>query len=242
MEGLDLAQALWLLRRRWWIVLGLPLALLAFSLAFGRKPARAYQVSLAFAVDIPREMIVEGSDEGSAAKVAEAIVDDFARILSRDIFADAIATRLGGGIGVAPGEIASALSADDKHRIVELTVTRGLPAKATYEKVEETLRSLEAIAFAVVDELEENGGRWIASLGEDGVALTLIDRPDRPAGPLPLSMRDRLDLPLRLGLALMAGIGIAFGLHALDPRLRGESEACRLAGAEVMGRIPKVKS
>jgi capsular polysaccharide biosynthesis protein len=239
MEGMDLRQAFRLLRRRWWILLGLPATVLAISLALGNKPARSYQVGLAFAIDIPREMIVEGSDEGTAAKVAEAIVDDFARILSRDVFAEAIETRLGDEIGVTPGEIASALSADDKHRIVELTVTRGLPAEAPPAEVEANLQSLETIALAVVDELEENGGRWIASLGEVGVALTLIDRPERPAGPLPLSLRDRLDLPLRLGLALMAGIGLSVGLHALDPKLRGEAEARRLAGAEVLGRIPK---
>lgn len=232
-DGISLVELLRVLRRRWWWVLGLPAAVLALSL-LTLKPAPAqYQARLAFAVDVPRSAIVIGSDEGTAAKIGEALVDDISRLIPRDVFAAAVARRLPEGMEVTAGELAADTSATDRHRVSDITVTRRLPPGADAAAFQ---AELAAIAQAVVAELEENAGDWFARLGEDDVRLTVVDSPDVVVvAPGP---RERLELPLRVLLALAVGVALALLLHALDPRLYTAEEAGRAAGAPVLGWLP----
>ncbi len=228
------AAELWrVLRRRWWLWVGLPVVVLVLSLATARPQPVQYQARLAFAVDIPPSAIVAGSDEGTAAKIGEALVDDISRIIPRDVFAAAVARRVAPGIAVTPGELASETSATDRHRVADVTVTRALPAGADAAAFQASWRRWPQ---AVVAELEENGGQWFARLGEDQVALTVVDAPDVTV--LPPGLRQRLELPLRVLLALLAGLGLALALHAVDPRLYTDTEARRAAGAPVVGWLP----
>jgi hypothetical protein len=231
--GLELAELARILRRRLWLVLGLPAAVLVLSLATRQAPATQLQARLAFAVDVPRSAIVMGSDEGTAAKIGEALVDDISRMVGRDVFAAAVAGRLPAGMRVQPGELASDTSATDRHRVADVTVTRSVPPGGDVARAR---AELEAIAGAVVAELDENAAAWFARLGEDDVRLTVIDRPD--VAELPASLRARLELPFRLLLALAVGIGLALVLHALDPRLYTALEARAAAGAPVVGWLP----
>jgi len=231
------AEALAVLRRRARLLVGLPVLVALLSVATLRPAPPVYQARLAFAVDIPRSAIVVGSDEGTAAKIGEAIIDDFSRIVPGDVFAEAVAARLPPGTEISPGEIASSLSATDRHRIADVTVTRAAPAGADAAAIAALSLEMEAVAQAVVTELEENSAAWFARLGEDEVALTIVDRPDVTR--VAPSVRERVELPLRVILALVVAIGLAFGLHALDPRLHDADEAASLVGAPVIGRIPR---
>lgn len=233
-----LSEVLVILRRRWWLVLGLPALTLLVSWLTLAPPPPVYQVRLAFAVDIPRSARVPGSDDdATTAKIGEALIDDIARIIPGDVFAAAVAARLPEGMAVTAGEIAGELSADDRHRVAGVSVTRAAPPGAGPAELAALRAELEAVAEAVLAELAENGSQWFARLGEDEVTITIVDRPD-PAAPLPPSLRARLELPLRTALALVLGIGLAFLLHALDPRLHTAEEAARAAGAPVVGRVP----
>jgi capsular polysaccharide biosynthesis protein len=51
-------------------------------------------------------------------------------------------------------------------------------------------------------------------------------------------LREQLDLPLRLLLALAAGIALAFLADYLDDRVRGREDVERM-GLRVVGEIPK---
>lgn len=232
-EALTVAELGQVLRRRWWLWAGLPLLVLVLSLATAKPPPPQYQARLAFAVDIPRSAIVIGSDEGTAAKIGEALVDDISRIIPRDVFAAAVAQRLPSGRRVSPGELAAETSATDRHRVADVTVTRTLPPDGDAAALQ---AELAAVAAALVAELEENGSQWFARLGEDEVALTIVDAPDVTR--LPLGIRQRLELPLRVLLAWLIGVGLALLLHALDPRLYTDAEARRAAGAPVVGWLP----
>lgn len=231
----DLAGA-WLgIRRRWWIVLGLPALVLVLSLAARQPNPPVYQARVTLAVDIPAEALVPGSDEGTAAKIGEALIDDLSRIISGDVFAGAVAERLD-GVTVSPGEVASSLSATDRHRIVDVTVTRSAPVRATPAELAQLEQELIAIAEAVVVELEQNGTEWFARLGEKSVSLTVVDRPK--ASVLPAPLVQRLELPLRVGLALLLGAAAATTLHVLDPRLYTREQAEAFTGARVLGSVP----
>jgi len=228
----DLARGL---RRRWMLIVGLPLAVLVLSIALAPPPPVRLQARLSFAIDVPASALVEGSDEGSAAKVGEALIDDMSRIIRGDRFAAAVAARLGGA-GVAPGEAEGSLSADDRHRVADVTVTRTVPAPADAAARAAVEAELAAIARAVVAELEENGAAWFARLGADEVALTIVDGPRVDV--LPATLRERLDGPLRVLLAALTALGIAGALHALDRRLYAADEVERALGLPVVGIIP----
>lgn len=232
--GLGVAELARILRRRWGWVLGLPLVVLLFSLATARAAPTVYQARLAFAVDVPRSALVPGSEEGGAAKIGEALVDDISRIIPRDVFALAVTRRLPAGGAVSPGELAAETSATDRHRVADVTVTRALPPGRDPRAF---AAELERVARAVVAELEENAGQWFARLGADDVVLTIVDAPDVVT--LAPSLRERLDLPLRLLAALALGVAIALGLHALDARLYTDAEARAAAGAPVLGWLPR---
>jgi hypothetical protein len=237
------------LRRRWWLIVGLPLLVAVLSVATAKAPPTQYQARLSFAVDIPRSAIVIGSDEGTAAKIGEALIDDLSRMIGGDMFAYAVATHLPAGTRVNPGEIASSLSATDRHRIADVTVTRALSTSeaggrlvgAGGQERDEVAQQLQgdllAIAMAVVTELERNGNQWFARLGEDQVQLTIIDLPKVSALPPPL--RTRLEIPLRVALALIVAVGLAVLWQVLDPRLYTDAEAAAMAGAPVVGHIPR---
>jgi capsular polysaccharide biosynthesis protein len=196
------------------------------------------EARLRFAVDVPKSAIVEGSDEGSGAKVGAALIDDIARVIPSEAFAEAVAQRLPDGIDVAPGEIASELSATDRHRIADVWVRRTVPAgNEMGSPIRVAQEQLAAVAEKVVEELEENGSVWFARLGEDDIALAVIDGPNVTI--VPATVRTRLDLPLRVALALVVGVGLAFLLHAVDRRLYTASEAATASGVAVVGRIPR---
>lgn len=234
--GLDLLDLGRGLRRRWWIVLGLPLLVGLLSLATYEPPPPRYQARLSFAVDLPASALQPGSDEGTAAKVGEALIDDMSRLVAGDRFAEAVQARLPEGVRLAPGESASSLSADDRHRVSDVTVTRSAAPDASAAERAALAVDLGLISEAIVAELEENAGTWFARLGADEVRLTIVDGPRVDA--LPPSARERLEIPLRLGLGLLLGLGLAAGLHLADPRLYDGRAAARATGAAVLGRVP----
>lgn len=233
-QPLSAASLLAGLRRRLALVVGLPLAVAIASLALDRAPAERLQAQLSFAIDIPASALVAGSDEGSAAKVGEALIDDISRIIRGDRFAAAVQARLD-GVDVVPGESASSLSADDRHRVADVTVTRmvagGPDGRARAEA------ELMAIAEAVVAELEANGDAWFARLGADDVALTIVDGPRVVAlGP---TLRERLALPLRGLLSALVALGMAGGLHLADRRLYAAREVEHVLMLPVLAQIPR---
>lgn len=236
---MDVREAATILKRRWWLVIGLPVIVALISLLAPGEETVTVEARLRFAIDIPRSVIVEGSDEGTAAKIGAALIDDIARVIPSEAFAAAVAGRLPDGVDVSAGEIASELSATDRHRIADVWVRRTVPAESLASPDTDPRGPISLVAEKVVEELEENGTGWFARLGEDDIALTVIDGPS--VFVVQPSLRTRLDLPLRVALALVVGIGLAFLLHALDPRLYTGSEAVAASRAAVVGRIPRAK-
>lgn len=225
------------LRRQAVLVFGLPLLVGLGYRWFGPSPAVTYQARLAVAVDIPRSAIVVGSDEGTAAKIGEALIDDLSRMIGGDVFAAAVAKHLPPAVSVQRGEIASALAATDRHRITDITVTRQAPADLTPEREQQLRDDLLAIAQAVVKELNTNGAAWFARLGEDAVILTVVDSPKVTV--LPPSLRQRLDFPLRVLLATLIGLGLAALREVTDVTIRTAQVAREVVAAPVLGCIPR---
>jgi capsular polysaccharide biosynthesis protein len=235
-DSLDVRELLTVVRRRWWLVAGLPLLVGVIHILTRGPGVQRWQAQAAFLIDVPPEAVVPGTDT-SAAAVADDLADDLSHVVGRDVFVEALNRRLPPGMQVGEGEIATHVSSDVQHRVIELRVTRELPAGASSREIGETGRALEQIALAAVDELGARRLGWFARLGERGAQVTLVDRPDVVA--LVPTLGQRLGLALRVGLALLTALGLASLWHYFDDRLYSAEETGRVLGLPVLACVPR---
>jgi hypothetical protein len=88
-------------------------------------------------------------------------------------------------------------------------------------------------AAAVLTEENEKG---LPQLGGETAALVQLDEPI--INPVSAGLFDQLQLPIRVVLAIAAGLGLAFLIDYLDPTVR-ERKELEAMGLPVMGEIPK---
>ncbi|MCA9977966.1 MAG: hypothetical protein KC413_19530, partial [Anaerolineales bacterium] len=84
--------------------------------------------------------------------------------------------------------------------------------------------------------LIEQNSTALPQLGGETAVVVQQDLP--VVNQIPAGIRSQLDLPLRILLALGAGIGLAFLVEYLDPTIRERDEIAKL-GLPIMGEIPK---
>lgn len=225
---MELRQYWRIIRRRLWIVLLLPLLVLVASLALRRPAPPVFQASLRMTVDVPPLPVTEGMDFDprlTAAQASEYLVDDFSLLVTSQAFAADVSARLAEqGIAIAPGSIRASAASQKVHRITTLWITRGNPDEAA------------VIAQAAAEALKEDSARYFARLGTSSAQLHLIDPPTVVAlGP---GLRQKVDIPLRVLLALIAALGLVFLLDYLDDSVRDVAEVEAL-GLMVLGEVPR---
>jgi capsular polysaccharide biosynthesis protein len=211
--------------RHLWVVILLPLIALLSGLLVYRPPTPLYQASMRFTIGVqPQyEKEVDPSDALYYSELAsEYIADDFSEVVKSEAFAQDVSARLE-GITISPGIIAGSTAAAKQHRILTMIIT--------WPNAEE----LEAIAQAAIAALEQENAKYFAQLGAAGAQVYVIDPPKVISLGVPL--KERLDLPIRVLLGLIAGVGLAFLLDYLDTSLRSAEEVRQL-GIEVLGEIP----
>lgn len=227
MELRRYAEIVW---RRAWIILGLVILTAAFSLLFGAgKAAPVYQASMRVAIGLKPEERgpnVYTYDRYYTWLTSEYLVDSFAEVVKSQAFAQDVSARLaaaGQPLQIPAGAIQGSTVAEQVHRILTIRITWSDEAQ------------LRAISEAAIAALKENNARYFAQLGTAGADVYVLDAPTFAAiGP---GLREKLDLPLRLFLALLAGVGLAFLLDYLDLSVRSADELEAL-GLPVLGRIP----
>ena len=219
-----------IIRRRWWLPVGLALAVLALTLVVQRpwqwRPP-AYSAAMRFNVGIKPERIpgVYTFDRYYTMLTSEYLVDDLGEIVRSQAFAQEVSRRLEGqGIAVPPGAIGASTQPGKLHRILTVNVNWG-------DEVQ-----LRAIADAIAATLTESSAEFFGQFSAEEADIRLID-------PAVISMvgrpaREQLDLPLRVLLALAAGVGLAFLLHYLDDSVQDRSDLEAL-GIAILGEIPR---
>lgn len=226
------------LRRYWhivwkrvWIVALLLLLTLAVSL-IGRGPAPApvYQARLRVTIGLtPEERgpTTYTYDRYYTWLTSEYIVDSFSEVVKSEAFAADVSRHLAQGdtpLQIPAGAIQGSTVSEQVHRILTITITWPDPEQ------------LRAIADAAVRALEEENAKYFTQLGTEGATVNVIDSPAiAPVGP---GLRERLDLPIRLLLALIAGVALAFLLDYLDASVRGR-EDLESIGLPLLGQIPR---
>jgi capsular polysaccharide biosynthesis protein len=212
--------------RRWWLVAGLLLIVGAVSLVtYDWDPEPLYTASFRMNVGLEPVPPADASykyDPLDVWMASEYFMDDLASAVRAADFARRVAARM---------------SKDDVHlagMFGSSTQYRVLTVSVVWWDAEE----LAQIANAAVAVLQEEAGELVGPLGQARPVLRLIDPP--VAVPVGHSLRDKLDMPIRIGLALVAGVAGAFLLDYLDATVRDREELEAL-GIPVLAQIPRRK-
>lgn len=227
---MELKQYWQIIWKRAWIPALLLVVVAVASLLTGQTPPPTYSTTMRFTVGVkPQELPDQYTyDSYYAWLSSEYLADDMTAIVSSQAFAVDVNRRLaemGSSVQIPPGSISGVTIAEKQHRILRLNLSWGSAA------------GLSDIAQAVVRVMEEDSPKYLTQLGTPGALINVIDEPAPPTANPP-SLTQRLNLPVRLLLALAAGLALTFLLDYLDDTVRGRSELEAL-DIPVLAEVPK---
>jgi capsular polysaccharide biosynthesis protein len=227
MELKQYAQIVW---KRIWVPVALVIVVGVVSLVMASPQTGSYSSSMRFTVGVqPQELPAEFTyDSYYAWLSSEYLVDDMTALVGSQAFADDVNQRLqemNSPVQIPPDNIGGVTIGGKQHRILSLTVTWPNHAE------------LADITNAIVKVMEEDSTDYLAQLGTRGALIQVIDPPSRPVQNPP-SLTQRLDIPVRLLLALVVGIALTYLLDYLDDSIRGKAEL-EAMGIAVLAEIPK---
>lgn len=207
--------------RRWWLIAALLIIVLVVSLVTLDKPAPVYVATMRFAIGIEGDepvSVVSGDGRSDAWLASEYLADDLSEVLKGGDFASGITRQV--GFDVPAGTI----FASREHRIMTVSIT-------WHDRDQ-----VQAIAEAVGATVKDGGAEYFPQLLGVEAQAVLIDGP--AIGQTGRSLKEKLDLPIRLFVALVAGVALAFLWDHLDDTVRDRDEAMAL-GIPVLGEIPR---
>jgi len=223
---MELIQYWSIVRKRWWLPMALLLIVGVLSaVTYNWSPPKVYATTFRFNVGLapspppdadyvynPRDIWVS----------SEYLMDDLAAAVRGADFATRVSARL----DEPSVNLAGRFGAATEHRVLTVSATWG------------DREQLVHIARAAVAVLNEEAQDLVGPLGQSQPVLRLIDPP--VVVPVGRSLKDKLDIPIRLGLALLAGVGGAFLLHYLDATVHSATDL-EAMGIEVLGHIPRTR-
>jgi len=220
-------KAYWhIILRRWWIIVILVVVVFAASLVLAPRPTTTYTAVLKFTVGIGTAPLTSPYYYSPYYDVltSEYLTDDFAALVKSGLFAQDVSSCV--GQNVSAGLIQGIANTSKEHRILTLALSGGDEKQVT------------AIANCAAKVLREESAKYFAVLRVNGASFQLIEGPAITA--TTAGVRERIDLPIRLLLAAVAGIALAFLIDYLDDSVRGAHEVEQL-GLTVLGEIPRAK-
>ncbi|HEY1011796.1 MAG TPA: hypothetical protein VGE07_03770 [Herpetosiphonaceae bacterium] len=230
---MELRRYLTIIRRAWWIAVGVPLLVLAISLPGFRPDPQRYRAAARIAVTQaaiqPRDTQEEFPDLNSdhSWQAAQYIVDDLPAIIKSVTFANDVSAWIKSqlGLDVAPELIRASFEVEREHRILSMIIT----APSEQEAV--------AIGQGAIAVIQQNGLRYWDRAASGGLAVGVLEMP-HAAGPLSRWPQPVTRLALRLLLALAAGVGLTFLYHYLDRTVRERADLDTL-DVPLLATIPR---
>jgi capsular polysaccharide biosynthesis protein len=218
---MELRQYWRIIWRRWWLIVALVGIILIISWITYQEPEPVYVATMRFAIGIEgSEPVNATSGEGrsDAWLASEYLADDLSEVLKGGDFAAGVSDRLGFDVP------AGAIFASREHRIMTVNITW---------RDRDQLQSIAEVVGATV---EDGGAEYFPQLVGVEAKAVLIDGPG--IGLVGRSLKDKLDLPIRLFIALVAGVALAFLWDYLDDTVRDRTDLEAL-GVELLGEIPR---
>jgi protein tyrosine kinase modulator len=218
---MELRQYWRIVWRRWWLIAALLAIVLVVSLITYQESEPVYVATMRFAIGIEGDEpvnAVSGEGRSDAWLASEYLADDLSGVLAGGEFAARVSQMV--KFGVPAGTI----FASREHRIMTVSITWSDRDQA------------QAIAEAVGAAVENGGAEYFPQLAGVEAKAVLIDGP--AIGQAGRSLKDKLDLPIRLFVALVAGVALAFLWDYLDTTVRDRAEVEAL-GVAVLGEIPR---
>jgi capsular polysaccharide biosynthesis protein len=215
-----------ILLRRWWLIAAPAFVVLLYVIVTYTPPGPVYQVVMRFAAGTVPAGLSEDYDRYYPWLTSEYIANGLADVAETGVFAQAVVARLAEqGLQIPAGGIQPAIVTDNAQSIlvIYLTWSNG--------------EQIAAIAQAIIAELTENGGAYYPQLEGIEPAVRLLDAP----APTPLApgLRAQMMGPaIKIGLAVVLGVALAFLFHYLDPTVREVAELESL-GVDVLVEIPR---
>lgn len=232
---MELRQYWHIVWKRVWVIVVLVVVVGAASAVTYDPPPTTFQATMRFTVGIVPEQpppTEYGYDYYYTWVTSEYLADDLAEVVKGGAFAAAVEAHMAATGDPEPINPAGSISGSAEHRILTVTVTRTGDS--------EVADQVAHIASAVAAVLQEQAGEFFGQVAHDPAAadVTLNDPP--VVVPMPASLTARLDVPLRLGLALLVGVALTFLLDYLDTSVRDGAELEAL-GLSVLGEIPTTR-
>ena len=215
------------LKRRWLLVLVPAIVVLGIGLLTYQPPVPVYTVGVRFIAGQTPTPGTELEDEERYYNwlTSEYIVNGLTDWVRGGEFATAVSQYLAGqGHNIPAVAIQAGLAADNARSMLTLSLSGA------------NTKELAAMMDGVIAVLITQNAAALPQLGEENALLTQLDQPT--VTQLPTGIRNQLDLPLRILLALLAGIGLALLVEYLDPTIRDRDELEEI-GLEILGEIPK---
>lgn len=223
---MELRQYWKILRRRWPLALIPAIIVLIAGVATYRPASVAYNAGVRFIVGQQPGSAAADSDEQRYYNwlSSEYIVNGLTDWVRGGKFAEAVSEYLAAqGYDVPAGAIQGGLAADNTRSMMTISLTAGDP--------DQLARMLDG----VITVLTQDNAAALPQLGGQTAVLTQLDEP--VINPIAAGIRSQLDLPLRVALALAAGLGLALLAHYLDPTVRERAEI-EQAGLPIIAEIP----
>ncbi len=217
--------------RRIWIPILLLIVVAGASLLTMQTPPPIYNTSMRFTVRVEAQPVTNDEyryDGYYEWLASEYMADDLTAIVSSEAFAEDVNQRLteaNSGVQIPPGSIGGLSFGDKQHRVLQINLTWG------------DADQLFSIAEAVQVAMENDSAKYLNPPGGPAAIIEAIDRP-RPPIAAPRSLTEQLQLPVRLILAVVAGVALTFLIDYFDDSVRHKTELEAL-GISVLAEVPK---
>lgn len=225
---MELRQYWQIIWRRIWILPFLISLVAMVSWFTYQTPQIMYQGSLRFAILVEMQTVPDQYNfDGYYTWISsEYLTDLLSIIVASQVFADDVNAQLA-ALGSQIRISANMISAESKHRTLLLNFNWPNPDE------------LSQIGQAIVLVMEQGQFPYFTETNLPNFLITTINAPIVPR-PISPPLTDSLDLPIRLTLAILAGLGLIFLLDYLDTSIRSDREL-ETMGLTILAKIPSDK-
>ncbi len=225
---MELMQVVRVLLRRWWIVL-IPIAIVSVIVVpdlFADPPATSGGFTTVVRYTAAQKLEAIPDREGDFQDVwlaSELTVNAFTEWVRTNRFREEVRAEVANR-GLETDLAGLGINADNARSIGQVFLS--------WPDADQ----LAIIADAAFTVLTTRSQDYFPQLGGAPAQVELLDEPQIAPAPLPIT--DRFEPILRLGLAVLAGLGLAFLVEYLDPTLRSREELEAL-GVRVFATLPR---